>query len=344
LFFWDICKLADFHVKSPKVLNEYICHVCGKIDEICPFQSLLRSEEGNPGASYLLGLSHHFGDNNSMGGECFSHGSPLFWVIIAAIMVAVIGGVDILTGSEMSVSFFYLIPICLVTWVSGRKLGLIFSLVSAGIWFLADMWAGGSYSQPFLRYWNALMRLGIFCVVALLLPLVKMLGHEKELARTDYLTGIANRFSFFEVAQTELARSSRYKHPFTIAYIDIDGFKNVNDRFGHKTGDELLCVVVNQIKSKLRRADFIARMGGDEFIVILPETDHIAAKVIFPKIHAALLDEMRRREWPVTFSIGVITCLKTTCTVEELVRDADELMYSVKKETKNDIAYAVYSD
>jgi diguanylate cyclase (GGDEF)-like protein len=276
--------------------------------------------------------------------EFFTDRSSSFWITIAAIFVVVIGGIDILTGSEMSVSLFYLAPICLVTWVSGRKLGLLFSLVSAVIWFFADIWGGGSYSQPFVRYWNALVRFGFFCIVTMLLPIIKTLGHEKELARTDFLTGIPNRLSFYEVAQTELCRSNRYKHPFTIAYIDLDNFKKVNDRFGHKTGDDLLCAVVNQIKGKLRKTDFIARIGGDEFIAIFPETDHEASKIIVPKIHAGLMDEMRRHDWPVTFSIGVITCPKAECDLEGIVRKADELMYSVKKDTKNDIAYAVYSD
>jgi diguanylate cyclase (GGDEF)-like protein len=275
--------------------------------------------------------------------EHFENRSSLFWIIAGSIVVVGIGIADIVTGSELAFALFYLIPIVMVTWFSGRTLGFVISVASTVMWVIADGLAGQSYSQPVIRYWNAFSRLSFFVLVTLLLPALKALEREKGLARTDHLTGIANRHHFFEVAQSELDRSQRYKRPFTIAYIDLDGFKTVNDQWGHSIGDNLLCAVVNRAKSQLRKTDFMARLGGDEFIVLLPETDQNTAQTAVPKIQNTLMDEMRRNDWPVTFSIGVLTCLEAKITTDELIKRADSLMYSVKKNGKNAIAYGVYA-
>ena len=265
----------------------------------------------------------------------------LYWITTGCLFVAVVGIGDYVTGNELSFSLFYLIPIVLVTWFSGRNLGLAICVIAAITWFIADALVGQSYSQPIIRYWNAAVRLGFFVMVTLLLPALKALDREKEIARVDHLTGTANRRHFFEVAQTELDRSQRFKRPFTIVYIDLDGLKTVNDQSGHQTGDKLLCAVVNRAKSSLRRTDLMARLGGDEFILLLPEIGQDAARMTVPKIQSILQDEMRRNDWPVTFSIGALTYRDGPITADELIRRADDLMYSVKKSGKNAIAYGV---
>jgi diguanylate cyclase (GGDEF)-like protein len=266
-----------------------------------------------------------------------------FWTTIGIVGVAGIGLADYLTGWELSFSIFYLIPIVLVTWFSGRNLGLVMSVASTIVWFSADILSEQTYSQPIIPFWNAGVRLAFFILVSLLLPALKEREHEKEIAHRDDLTGAANRRHFFEVAEAELDRSQRYEHPFTLVYFDIDGFKIVNDRWGHHIGDQLLCSVVNQAKLTLRKTDFLARLGGDEFIILLPETDQEAAHIVVSKFQQDLKDEMHRRNWPVTFSIGTMTYLDFQLTTDELISKVDALMYSVKKNGKNAIAYAIYA-
>ncbi|MDD5274370.1 MAG: GGDEF domain-containing protein, partial [Methylovulum sp.] len=256
--------------------------------------------------------------------------------------IAGIGIADFMTGSELSFSLFYLLPIVLVTWFSGRSFGLAISVIAAITWLVADTLAGHIYSHAIISYWNALMRLGFFVVVTLLLPALKALEHERENARVDYLTGAVNRRAFFELAETELNRSQRYKYPFTIAFIDLDGFKIVNDHYGHNTGDHLLCAVVKRANGQLRKSDCIARLGGDEFILLLPQTDLVAAQMTVSRIQSALLDEMKHHGWPVTFSIGFLTYRQGSITAEELIDRADNLMYTVKKNGKNAIASEVF--
>jgi len=259
------------------------------------------------------------------------------------VFVAGVGAADFWTGSELSFSLFYLIPVVFVTWFAGRASGVAIGVASAMTWWAADFLAGQSYSQPIIGYWNAAVRLGFFVAVTLLLPALKERELAREVARVDYLTGILNRRSFFEVLQKELDRSRRYARPFSVAYLDLDAFKTVNDRLGHQVGDRLLCAVVDRANTCLRKTDTIARLGGDEFVLLLPETDQEAALTLIARIQSALLDEMKRNGWPVTFSIGVLTSRVANISADDLVAKADEVMYSVKKRGKNAVASAVYA-
>jgi diguanylate cyclase (GGDEF)-like protein len=269
--------------------------------------------------------------------------SSLFWTLTGLIGVVVVGVADFLTGRELAFSLFYLIPIVLVTWFSGRNLGLVLSAISALGWFAADALARQSQPEPIIMYWNAFVRMSFFAMVPFLFSALQALEHEKELARLDDLTGIANRRRFFEMAETELDRSQRYQRPFTFVYFDVDNLKPVNDLSGHQIGDRLLRSVAQRAKLHLRRSDFLARLGGDEFVVILPETGPTAAHNAVLKLQGALLDEMRSQHWSVTFSFGVLTCLDAHLSADEMLKKADDLMYSVKKSGKNGIAYGIFS-
>jgi diguanylate cyclase (GGDEF)-like protein len=265
---------------------------------------------------------------------------PLFWSAAGVFGIAGIGVADVATGPEFSFGLFYLFPIVLATRFAGRNAGLAMSVLAACMWFIADDIGGRAYSHPGIRFWNAAVRFGFFTAVTLLLPALKALEHEREVSRTDQLTGAANRRHFFEALQAELYRSVRYGHPLTIAYIDLDAFKAMNDEFGHRTGDRILRAVVESTKSHLRKSDLMARLGGDEFVLLLPEIDCDAARLIVPKIHSALLTEMQRNKWPVTFSIGVYTSEGGSITADEMLRQADDLMYSVKRHGRGGIAFA----
>jgi diguanylate cyclase (GGDEF)-like protein len=265
--------------------------------------------------------------------------SGTFWKLTGVILVLIVGSLDVLTGPELSFSLFYLIPIMITAWFSGRRFGLVISGLCTVTWFAADEMTGREYAYSSIRYWNAAIRLGFFVIVTWLLPAVKELRRERRLAHIDYLTGAANRRYLFEIVQHEIDRSQRYGRPFALAYLDVDDFKSINDHYGHQVGDDILCAIVNCAKRYLRKADTIARIGGDEFIIVFPETNHETLRSVVPRIQAALLHEMQRSHWPVTFSIGALSLLHTPANADECITWADDLMYSVKESGKNDIAY-----
>jgi diguanylate cyclase (GGDEF)-like protein len=269
--------------------------------------------------------------------------SKLFWTIAGILLIGGVGILDFLTGYELAFSLFYLIPVSLVAWLASQRLGILTSLVSAIVWLTADVAAGSSYSQPFIYAWNTLIRLSFFIITVLLLStLRKALEREKESARTDYLTGAANSRLFYDLVQMEIGRFQRYARHFSLAYIDIDDFKAVNDRFGHSVGDQVLRTLASSAGKYLRKTDVVARLGGDEFALLFPETDQESARVILAKIHSGLLEAMRQNNWLITFSIGVLTCIAIPDTTDELVKAADELMYAVKRSGKNAVKYSTY--
>jgi diguanylate cyclase (GGDEF)-like protein len=251
---------------------------------------------------------------------------------------------DFLTGYEIAFSLFYVMPISLLTWSTCRWPGIIAAIASALVWLWADVVSGHVYLYPVIPLWNALIRLSFFIIIALLLSRLKdTMEREKALARTGYLTGAVNSRLFFDLFQVEIDRSQRYEHPFTLAYIDLDNFKTVNDQFGHLVGDEVLRTVVRYVKTHIRKTDVVARLGGDEFALLLPETTQESAHVALTKLHDGLLEEMQQNQWSITFSVGVLTCNATPPKTDELVRMVDELMYSVKYEGKNAIVYSTYA-
>ncbi len=162
---------------------------------------------------------------------------------------------------------------------------------------------------------------------------------ERKLARCDALTGLANRRAFYERAESERKRAIRYTRPLSLAYIDLDNFKQVNDTSGHEAGDQLLVSVASVLQNNLRAEDFAARLGGDEFALLLPESGHAAAAFVITKLHRLLTSAMQEKGSAVTFSMGLVTYEVAPESAEQMVQKADELMYSVKHHGKNAIRH-----
>lgn len=176
----------------------------------------------------------------------------------------------------------------------------------------------------------------------LLQSLKKSLLREKELARTDQLTEVANSRGFYEYASIELKRAKRYKRQISIAFMDIDNFKFINDKEGHSTGDSLLRIVAATLKNNIRLTDLVARMGGDEFAILLPETGQESVEAVLNRVHEKLITLLTNIGYHLTFSIGVIIYKNLPENVDEMIKNADSLMYEVKKEGKNNIKYLTY--
>jgi diguanylate cyclase (GGDEF)-like protein len=272
----------------------------------------------------------------------FEKRGKLFWAAVGFILVAFLGVIDYETGFEISLSLFYLIPISLVSWFAGENLGLVISAASAITWFLTDYANGLIYSNHMIYVWNTLIRLGFFIVASRLFSeLRNALKVNQESARVDFVTGAASVRYFYELAQIEVSRYQRTRHPLTLAYIDLDNFKAINDRLGHTNGDKVLRAVTESIQRQIRPADTLARLGGDEFALLLPETGEKEVKSAIDRILSSLVNGMLSNDWGVTFSIGVVTYNQKPKSVDEMVKLADGVMYSAKTNGKNGVRYQV---
>ena len=256
-----------------------------------------------------------------------------------------LGLLDYLIGPELSFSVFYTMPIMLAAWYGGKRVGLIIAIVSAAIWLGADLAAGSNYTAMLIPIWNTMVRLAFFIIIMMLMLAVhEKLILEEALADTDHLTGLANRRFFQEQLEREYARVHRYPEPLTIAYLDLDNFKYVNDSMGHDIGDELLIIVSQTLSSNIRNSDFAARLGGDEFAVILPMLENESTIPLVKKLQYELLSAMQAKDWPVTFSIGAVTYNEVMESSRDMIKKVDDLMYDVKKSGKNNICHIVWPE
>lgn len=266
----------------------------------------------------------------------------LFIGVIALALLMMLSAIDQLLGPQASVLLFYFIPIALVTWYIQRPVGFVWAAMSVvtRLWLHADN--RGIDFAAFITYWNCAVEFIIFIIFTFAISkLHDQIDSEKNLARTDPLTKLRNRRAFMEYAELELDRCRRYGRPITSIYIDVDNFKFINDTFGHKAGDALLCLIASTVEENVRRSDVLARIGGDEFALLLPETGPEGTQNAMERIHDRLRLAMKRENWPVTFSIGSVTFTNPPLTIEELMYKADVTMYSAKQGGKDRIQYAV---
>lgn len=256
-------------------------------------------------------------------------------------LLGLIGLLDTWVRIDLGLSLFYLAPIAIAAWMVGRDAGIVIATVSALAWFYAELNSHAAGDFP-LTLWNNFVRLGIFWIVSTLLSSLRdAYDLESRLARTDALTGITNWRSFQELLTVEIQRAQRYPYPITLAYLDIDNFKQVNDQQGHNQGDKLLKGVAQTLTNGLRNTDVVARIGGDEFIVMMPYTNRAQAEQVLPRVHQTLLDFVHEHHFSVGFSVGVVTFEYPSTTVDDMVSVADSVMYEAKQNGKNQIAYQV---
>jgi diguanylate cyclase (GGDEF)-like protein len=161
-----------------------------------------------------------------------------------------------------------------------------------------------------------------------------------HLALTDPLTGLSNRRHLIQQLEREITRAKRYQRPLSLVYLDLDGFKSMNDRFGHIFGDEILSGVALQMRSVLRSADMLARIGGDEFAVLLPETDLQGALRVAEKLRKSLTAYSRRLGPALptlTFCAGVAQLMEDDQSIDDLLGRADKAQYRAKDSGKDKI-------
>ncbi len=262
-------------------------------------------------------------------------------VVLVCVLVFLVGYVNGITAEKVELHSFYMIPVIIATWYLGLFAGVIVVIISAVDWLGLEVISKLHAMPTWEMLVSELVRVAILLMLVFVLTKLRLaLKRESELARKDVLTKLANRRAFFEAANIELGRAKRYGYPLTVVMIDLDNFKLVNDEQGHEVGDVLLSYVANILSSNIRSSDCAGRFGGDEFVVLLPETGEDSADAIAKKLQNELLAGMQLHQWPVTFSIGVATFDVPPIDVGVMLKYADRLMYEVKQAGKNHVKCA----
>ncbi len=223
----------------------------------------------------------------------------------------------------------YLPSVLFAAWYAGRGPGLLIIGVSVVAW----LWVGIPNVSTLI---DGIVHFTLFTVVVLSISAYRNYYLlEKERAVTDPLTGILDRRGFRERAAEELARARRYKHPLSVAYIDVDNFKEINDMYGHAGGDKVLHTIAASLQHSTREIDAVARLGGDEFGVLFPETGSEVAQAAIRGLISRVNEDLKTFEKRITISIGSVT-FETPGSVEEMLDAADRVMYQVKRRGKNE--------
>ena len=250
---------------------------------------------------------------------------------LALVTVAAAGVGHEVTGAQVRFTLLCLLPVSFGAWFVGTWGGLALALASAVATWAADVAAGASAPGRGGEAVNVAMDLAVFALVASLVAALRdRLRRETTLARTDALTGLANRREFMETGAREVARAVRTGRPLTLAVVDVDRFKEFNDLGGHEAGDDVLRRLGSALRGALRAVDLSARLGGDEFALLLPETDGAVVDVVLDRVRLVLTQAAAESGSGVTLSMGAATFERPPVSLDEMLRAADRMLDEVK--------------
>ncbi len=268
----------------------------------------------------------------------------ILFIASAVLMLLAVVSADVQLGSRFGMLLFYLVPIAWLAWQVGQSAALTMTVAATLARFgvkITEAINARDFGPELI--WGASSELLFFLVfVGLLLTVRRQLDAERALARCDSLTGLANVRAFELSLTAERERLVRYNRVVSVVYFDLDNFKEVNDRFGHAAGDELLQIVGELVASGIRQVDSGARLGGDEFALILPETGATGTEMVAQRLAESIINAARARDWPVTCSMGCVTFESAPPTIEAMTRAADAAMYRAKHGGKNRIETEVW--
>lgn len=266
----------------------------------------------------------------------FEHAPAVLAIALIAASCALIGWLDYATGDELRIFPLYFCPVAMSAWRFGQKPAYAVASACALIWFVTNMAAGMTNLPLRIPLANALVQWLTFLALGWLLAATRaLLDRERELARTDQLTGVMNLLGFRERAELEWRRAQRTGLPLAVACLDLDRFKEVNDTRGHGSGDALLKEIGAALSKRARATDVVGRIGGDEFIILMPDTGVAGANALLESIRREIARVATVQALPVTASAGAVVSTGWPQGLEAMIREADFALYTAKQQGRN---------
>jgi diguanylate cyclase (GGDEF)-like protein len=266
------------------------------------------------------------------------------WLLVVTALIATIT-LDIATGPQVNVVVLYLAIACFGSWCLSDKVGLTIGAIS--VVMLGEVNGFGASRQVShithaALAWNMISR---SLLMTIMIALAGGVRHSLDQARwsatTDVLTGVLNKAAFQRRLSALIGHAQRRGDSLVLAYLDLDGFKGVNDGFGHAAGDRLLCTFAEQASDTIRAHDLFARVGGDEFVALMTVPTCHQGDIAAERLHHRLSVILRDTGYAVTCSIGAMVVeSRGVSSPDALVEAADGLMYEVKRSGKNALRVA----
>ncbi|RYZ90378.1 MAG: GGDEF domain-containing protein [Proteobacteria bacterium] len=265
---------------------------------------------------------------------------PIRFSVVITFFFA-IAAADYQTGIPFLLAPLYLIPIVAATWITCSWLAIGMLIASSVLALFLESQTHTSQEVSYHALLNVGVRIAMFGVVSNFVARIRtVFDSEALLSRTDELTGALNRRFMTEILDREIERARRHNYVFSLAYIDLNKFKFVNDNYGHLAGDKVLQTVVQTLRSKVRTLDLVARMGGDEFLILLPHTDANGANLSISRLANEVEKAMQALNYPITLSCGIATSSAENVTLVGLLDQADSKMYAAKAKYKGEMDHA----
>ncbi len=269
-------------------------------------------------------------------------------VILAVSLVAVfaIGYANQIAETllQVEVEVLFLAPISAVAWAYPRRFSLLFASYAAVVATFSCVIMDGFPLVPMIFEFT--LHTGTFLSAALVVNLLaQAMGRQTHRAYFDALTESVNAERFREFVDREMSRSKRHERPLSLAFIDIDNFKRINDEHGHSAGDRALHSLAALMRHQVRGFDTVGRLGGDEFGILMPETDEAEAYAVLERLKTRVAEQAAEEGWPVSASIGAVTVQPAACcdvTAAMIIERADAAMYRVKAKGKNGVEIEMF--
>ena len=263
--------------------------------------------------------------------------------------IAATGLFDYASGTELRVYPLYYLPIGVLAWHDGRVGATVAALLSSVSWLYFNRLAGMPIAGDGIWLANTVVNGASFLFVGLLIASLRGAQQSAlDLARIDPLTELRNSRAFYGDATPLLALCRRAGRSVSLAYLDLDNFKTVNDTRGHDAGDALLRAVASAMRETMRPSDLCARLGGDEFAILLPELGEAEALAALERLRVRVREQVHACTDPsavdnavVTASIGVVTFSKAPRDLQTMVLRADTLMYEAKRAGRDRISQSL---
>lgn len=242
---------------------------------------------------------------------------------------------DVLTGSKVSFDIVYVIPLTFIA-LHCSKSGLVIgaTILSISIQTLTLLtFADDSYQIKIFLFVMMFLSDTVLVLVARFARF-NILEAER-LSTTDPLTRLSNRRALEVSMKAEITRHKRYGGEFSLVLIDLDGFKGVNDTMGHHAGDRALILLADILREHTRKSDMVFRIGGDEFVVLMPNTEVDDCERICIGFCNLIAEKMKAASFPITASIGYTTIERTPALSVDILTIADKAMYAAKTSGKS---------
>ncbi len=263
--------------------------------------------------------------------------SPVL-VVVALVILLMFRGPDASGQIPLTVRWLLAAVLAITAWTCPSRFTIAVSLVAILTWSWIEIGAGGWHDVlP-----GHLVRLFVSMVmITWVIRAREQLATAQKLARIDNLTGLPNRQALIEAIERELSRAKRFGRPFSLAMLDCDGFKQLNDQRGHLAGDDALVLVGESLRQNVRPFDCAGRWGGDEFLIVLSEVDYDDAQMIAERLRASVRHFVERGLPSLTFSLGVLIVRQPEMGWQECVRQADQAMYEAKRAGRDQTRFVI---